>query len=62
MERESLVKCGQNIRTKQQLFNLIDEMGLFNEEEDKLHANDFTIAQLQKIWNERGGNIQDGGR
>ena len=62
MERESLVKSGQNIRTKQQLFNLIDEMGLFDEKEDKLHACDFTIAQLQKIWNERSDKIVDGGR
>ena len=33
-----------------------------DEKEDKLHACDFTIAQLQKIWNERSDKIVDGGR
>lgn len=59
---ENLVNCGQNIKTKGQLFDLIRTTGLFTDEEEEMPERKFTIAQLQKIWNERCDKIVDGGR
>ena len=59
---ENLVNCGQNIKTKGQLFDLIRIMGLFTDEEEEMPERKFTIAHLQKIWNERNDKIVDGGR
>lgn len=52
----------ENIKTKGQLFDLIRTMGLFTDEEEEMPERKFTIAQLQKIWNERSDKIVDGGR
>lgn len=59
---ENLINAGMSIKTKGQLFDLIRTMGLFTDEEEQIPERKYTIAQLQKIWNERSNKIVDGGR